>query len=264
MLAPMASFSYRWIVPATFLFALTACSSDGDETPMGQPTNDAGGGGRSGVCGLPEATPMDECRSPGGCPDESNFGTASCSNCPPEALFQLCASGVCETYDRSGTIDARFVATADAEGAQSYVAMIMDPVMANGRRLTCANLLNDCDVLNENALNVINVQTAEPPTPLERDLVYPALASAHVGTGRIVLIYVVQQRDGEGRILAARLHRESDRNQRRDDSGPGHVGVILSVACKATAAQRAEPAKTGLHHLDRGAASNSKPSASAF
>ena len=177
------------------------CGSDSNSEPNGTGGTDAGGG-RSGVCGRPDLTPASACQTAADCPDPSNQGRALCSNCPREALFRTCSAGQCVEYDRSGTIDARFIGTPAASGGESYVTSVIDPIMADGRRLTCANLLNECDVVNDPGLNVINVQIAEPVPPLAPDLAYISLASAHVGSDRIVLIYVTASSDGEGRILA--------------------------------------------------------------
>lgn len=182
------------------LFLAAACGSDSTSTALPRSTPDTG---PTTVvqCGEAALQPQNECRAADDCPDGTNVGPRACSNCPVEALFRVCQAGECFEYDRSGTIDARFVADVLADGGQSYVTMVIDPVMANGRRLTCASLLSQCDVLNDTDLNVVNVQRANPEPPLQQGLAYIALASAHVGTDRIVLIFVTANRNGEGRIL---------------------------------------------------------------
>ncbi len=141
---------------------------------------------------------LDECEGSGG---DLNLGDSACPNCPVEAKYRTCSAGQCVLYDRSGTVDAGFVANSAAEGGRSYITMVIDPLMADGTEVKCEALMNTCGLIDNFGLNVVNVQLGQPPTPIARDLAFRATASAHVGSNRLVLLQVVSNTSGSGRIL---------------------------------------------------------------
>jgi hypothetical protein len=178
--------------------------------PCGGSADTAGSGNASGLdttpvgggdqCGPVTESIADECRVASDC-GTNNLGAPACTNCPAEALERSCSAGTCEATRLSGSIRAEYIVPPAADGALSGIEMVIWPYTADGRRLTCADLLRDCGP-ELRQLNVNNVNIDDFPEGLVRFQSFPALARSPAGSDLIFLMRLVAGERGEGRVLA--------------------------------------------------------------
>lgn len=181
------------------VLVLVGCSS-GDGGDDGDGGRDAGNNVPTAPCGI-EGTPASSM-----CMDASDCGQTdvrfNCTNCPIEATQATCVSGQCDTYDDSGRVRFGFNVVNAGAGGNSYVGMIIDPMMANGDRVTCAALLSTCPIVNNKELNVVNVDVGNPAGGLQQGQAYILTPFAHVGENRIGYLFVTSQMAGSGDVIA--------------------------------------------------------------
>lgn len=151
------------------------------------------------ACGPVVTDLADGCTTAADC-GESNVGERLCSNCPAESLNFACSSGECVRYDRESDIAAKYTVPARADAAGSAVEMVIWPWTSDGRRLTCADLLNGCD-LDRSEVNVLNVNITNPPA-LTAFRTYDARVSSPTAEDMIFVMRLVSRRGGEGTVMA--------------------------------------------------------------
>lgn len=225
-----ASIIHPWKMTRLALtLTLLACPS-GDEAGLGvdEPstivdgvdggTNDAGlrghGEGDGGLpqpppsgpsCGEPPARrPEAECQRFDRCAPDNVVATPSCEVCPPQARFLVCEAGRCRVLDRSGIIQVAFEAPSRAFGAESIAITILNPLAADGTRLSCEGVLSlECDLRGDPRLNRVNTNLAEPPGGIVQGTPsYILPIQADVGDDRLAVVQITAEADGRGPLLA--------------------------------------------------------------
>lgn len=191
--------------PLVFLF-LVACSGGGD----GSGDDDGHTGSRDagtstvegcGIEGTPEGT---ECVGFDECGVRNTQVAFNCDTCPQEAISELCLSGRCTPYDLDATIQIGFNVFEHGDGANSFVLAVIDPMGADGTRVTCEALLSSCNLVDNFSVNVMNVQVtgAGSANGFEQNQAYIGLADAQSGEDRIAYLRLHAQGRGNGTVLA--------------------------------------------------------------
>lgn len=181
---------------ALTLSLVAACGADGaDELPSPPPGE---------ACGVETGAPVGtECASFLDCGGDNLTTTFACAICPEQAAFRVCESGGCRPMDRTGSIRALVEAPPTADGAGSIVATAYLPEMADGRRMTCAALLEPtCQLLGAPRTNPVNANILEPPDGVAFGLSYFVAISTDVGEDRLILVQITDRADGEGEVVA--------------------------------------------------------------
>jgi hypothetical protein len=143
------------------VLAFAACSDDGGESANGGGGgNGANGGAPADACGPVVESVGTECTTFADCsgrPNQPNVVEARCDNCVPFAQVNVCEAGRCRRIDVDNQIfvQANVEGNFLTEGATGYVEIQMTPVTADGRRVTCAELLTTCDWRTP-TLNIFN------------------------------------------------------------------------------------------------------------
>ncbi len=159
----------------------------------------------STACGVAAQTPGAECSGLDECGGARNFLKVNfCENCPRRADDKLCDSGSCRLMDLSGRITVKYFAVPkEANGAKSYVVASFHPIMADGSKLTCAQMMSSsCNLLENKALNVTNAKFANFVMPAADDMVYIAQTLAEPGEDRLLMIRATSDVQGKGTVMA--------------------------------------------------------------
>jgi hypothetical protein len=158
------------------------------------------------ACGAAGAAEGGACAGLAGCGGEGNAQSVSfCDNCPLRAGTQICRAGACSTFSADGAIALRPLAIPEAAaGAESVVLAALEPVAADGTRLTCAGLLSSACALEGNgALNATNVRFQNFAMPAAPGLVFPGLGTSSApGPDKLLLVRVTSEVQGSGEVLA--------------------------------------------------------------
>jgi hypothetical protein len=175
------------LVPIYMSFVVFGCGE------MPAPTPDAGF-----VVGA-------ECTGLGGCgagkPNEINV--SFCENCFARPDTHVCESGVCRALDTSGRMTFIVGIPPSARGAKSWTQASLNPIRADGIRVTCATALASTDYADNGAYNVGNSNFKVFATSGGADpaLAYPSNIAADVGKDRMLVVRVVSDTQGKGQVL---------------------------------------------------------------
>jgi len=154
------------------------------------------------ACGEAAWAPCDECRGI----DECGRGRPNavpvsfCEHCPLRADREFCEAGRCRSHDLSGHVRGQFELPEPARGSEGFVAVTFSPITADGRKLTCADLLGTCTATTNVQLNVGSSRFQHFGQPGTPGLLYSFVAAADVGDDRLLFVTVTERNQGNGRI----------------------------------------------------------------
>lgn len=170
---------------------------------------DDGGSGSPGACGWEGEAKGDACQRLSDCGGPSNESQVSfCDNCPFRADVQICNAGVCETFDPSSSIELPLLSPpASATGAAAAILVALEPVAADGTRLTCEGLLSSaCGARShprQPQLNATNARFVNLSPPFAPGSVYPGLRTASAaGADKLLWVRLTTETQGKGEVLA--------------------------------------------------------------
>ncbi|MBI2377130.1 MAG: hypothetical protein HYV07_24225 [Deltaproteobacteria bacterium] len=171
-----------------------ACGAEVEERPIIGTT----------TCGVPEGKAATECASLADCGGPNNARKVEfCENCFARGDSHVCESGTCKALDTSGSIKSAISIPAEAAGALSYTIAALNPIMADGTRLSCEKLLASCTYRDDFAFNAANSTFKAFPAPANPSNAYPLQTPADVGVDRLLVIFVTEGSQGKGRVLAS-------------------------------------------------------------
>ncbi len=192
--------------PFVLVFVLVAaCGSGsgddgGDDTTV---TRDAGVAVGE-ICGVPGEPTGSDCAGFDECGVRNVTQAFNCERCPQEAVDKLCSAGSCVPYQRDATIQVGFNVFEHGAGGNSFVFAVLDPMGADGTRITCEGLLASCTLEDNFNLNVMRVQVAGAGTAsgFEQNQAYRGLVNAASGDGLLALLRIHVEGRGNGAVLA--------------------------------------------------------------
>lgn len=176
---------------AAFITLAVGCGDDADSAGPAQ-------------CGVQGEVRGSACRRLSDC-GAGNEGTVSfCDQCPPRAETEVCLAGVCTPFSASGGIEIGALALPDAAaGARSVILAALEPVMADGTRVRCAELTSDRCGADTVGLNPTNARFQNLLDPHAPGLVYPGLRTPSApGTDRLLWVFATTDRQGKGAVVA--------------------------------------------------------------
>lgn len=180
-----------WAPGVAFLaIALSVASCGGDDGPSG--TN---------ACGDVGAKTGTECSGLADCGNGSSneVEVVFCEHCVPRADTHFCEAGTCRAFDPELTnLTYSFSLPAGVSTAKSMTLATLNPVMADGTRLTCEALLSTCVAENNGAMNARNSRfNALPPGDL-----FMGVMSVDPGDDRVMFIQLTTGMQGTGDVVA--------------------------------------------------------------
>jgi hypothetical protein len=141
--------------------AALGCSDEADGLNGGNRNGNGGENGVANACGPVVEAVETECDSFRDCPGtlvEENVVPARCDRCVDFAEFRVCEAGACRRIEvRSGNqLSIRVQSNLLTEGAEGYATIQMTSLTADGRRISCRELLSTCTDYSDPRLNVFN------------------------------------------------------------------------------------------------------------
>lgn len=179
----------------------------GDEEGSPGPGGGENGSSAASGCGAPGEPLASECLSLAECGlgVENAEAVRFCDLCPLRAQTEVCLGGRCEPFALTGSIEVAVTAFPDeATGARSVVLAALEPIAADGTRLTCAGLLGPtCRLTGNPELNATNVRFVNLAAPAEPGTVVPGLRTVAVpGPDKLLLLRATSEVQGRGQVLA--------------------------------------------------------------
>lgn len=176
---------------------LSACgSSDGGA--------DAGLGMNS--CGAAGALTGSQCTSLAMCGAgaQNQIINPLCEHCLARPDTHVCEAGTCRPLDSAGSSIMYGIAiTSAAVGAASYTVASINPIMADGTKVSCAALMSgQCSYVNNGAFNTGNSTFKAFVPPADPSYAYQGLISADVGADRLLFIEATSALQGKGTVKA--------------------------------------------------------------
>lgn len=172
-----------------------ACGSDTGPGPDSH--------GTPSLCGEAGATPGAECTGLDRCgtPMQNFVKVAFCEHCFARADTHVCEAGTCRALDQSPDtkIEFRFTVPPAALGSQSFTTAALNPVMADGTRLTCGALSSTC-MFVDNAM--INARNSRFDRLVAGADFYHGQIAADAGSDRLLFIQVTSGVQGTGDVRA--------------------------------------------------------------
>ncbi|MCK6551070.1 hypothetical protein L6R52_34865 [Myxococcota bacterium] len=169
----------------------------------------AGCGGDDGPtgtnsCGNAGAKVGSECASLADCGAgaQNQVEVVFCEHCVPRADTHFCEAGVCRAIDTDPmltNISFSFGLPAGVTTAKSFTIASLNPIMADGTRVTCAALLSTCLSDGNGALNARNSRFNALPAG---DL-FMGQISADPGEERLLFVQLTTGMQGTGDVVAA-------------------------------------------------------------
>ena len=154
----------------------------------------------------PEIMVGTECVDLTGCgAGTANAKTVSfCEHCFARPDTHVCEAGICRELDVSGSLSFVLGVPPSATGAKSWTQAAINPVKSDGTRVTCAELINSTDYVDNFAYNTgnSNFKIFASRDGADPGLVYPSTIFADAGTDRLLVIRVVSETQGKGTVLA--------------------------------------------------------------
>jgi hypothetical protein len=182
----------RRIFPALLLAA--ACSTgEADDDGNIQPS----------ACGLAGTMIGSECAGIDECGGANNAIEPSfCEHCLLRPDTHVCEAGRCRMLGAKGSIQTAFGIPPAAVGTRSYTIATIQPIMADGGKVTCEKLLTSCGFLDNPAINTTNSTFKNFDGPASIENAYPALSAAEAGADQILFIQVTTDVQGKGMVKA--------------------------------------------------------------
>ncbi len=92
----------------------------------------------------------------------------------------------------------------EGTGAVGFTIATINPIMADGSKVTCATLLSSgCNVLDNSGLNVTNsTHKRFSGGGASPQMVYQTGISGEPGADRILFVQATQEQSGDGKIMA--------------------------------------------------------------
>lgn len=174
-----------------------ACS--GESSP-------ADGGPLASACGLASVSPATECTGLPECgAGAQNFTVdPTCDNCPHRADSHVCEAGACRAMDPLELVSVLISVGPEGVGAQGFTIATINPISADGSKVTCAQLMSSgCERLGNATLNVTNsTHKRFSSGAASSDMVYQTGISGEPGADRIIFVQATEEQSGDGRIMA--------------------------------------------------------------
>ena len=175
------------------------CSGGGDPPDAGL---------TGSACGVASAAPGAECAGLDQCgAGAQNFARdPTCDLCAYRADSHLCEAGACRALGELELISVLLSVPAAAAGAPSFTIATLNPLAADGTKVTCAKLLSaECSVVGNPALNFTNSTHKQfGGGGAATGMVYQTGISGERGSDRIVLVRATSQLGGDGEVVAQR------------------------------------------------------------
>lgn len=166
---------------------IVSCGTDAEPPAMNVPVGS-------------ECTALSQCGA-----GQQNFRTVEfCDHCFARADSHVCEAGSCRAIDSTGGIKVSFVVPSAARGARSFTVAAINPLKADGTKLTCATLLAATDYKDNPAFNTVGASAKSFPQGGMADpaLSYSSFFPADVGADRLVVLRVVTDAQGKGTVKA--------------------------------------------------------------
>ncbi|MCB9651055.1 MAG: hypothetical protein H6730_31360 [Deltaproteobacteria bacterium] len=174
-----------------------ACSGGGD---------DPDGGLSASSCGVAAEAAAAECAGLDQCgAGAQNYAVdPTCEHCPGRADSQLCEAGACRDVSGLELVLVQLAVTDKAVGAPSFTIATLNPISADGTRVTCEKLLSSaCTVVGNSGLNFTNSTHKQfGGGGAATGMVYQTGISGEPGTDRIVLVQATSALGGDGDVVA--------------------------------------------------------------
>lgn len=186
-------------VRSMYLLSAVVLISCGADKPEDNP--DGGGGPTS--CGTSGALTGSECMDLAGCgAGAQNFVKVSfCEHCFARADTHVCEAGTCRALDQDidTSIMYAFSIPPALSAAQGFSVAVVNPIMADGTRVTCESLLKPtCETHQNGKFNARNSKADQIGAGAE---VVQGFTSADHGEDRMVFVQITALRRGEGALL---------------------------------------------------------------
>jgi hypothetical protein len=177
--------------------AAAACSGGGD---------DPDGGLSGSACGEAHQAAEASCAGLDQCGQGAqNFASdPTCELCPHRADSHVCEAGTCRPLEDLALISVLISVPPAAVGAPSFTIATLNPVAADGTKVTCARLLSDqCQLLQNPALNFTNSTHKQfSGGGAATGMVYQSGISGEPGADRIILVQATSELGGDGEVVA--------------------------------------------------------------
>lgn len=188
----------RWLFCIGLLFAVSGCG--GSEDPVTPSVS-------TSACGAaPASAPAAECIGLSQCgAGAQNFSKdPTCDNCPHRADSHLCEAGTCRAMESLELVSVLISVGPEGTGATGFTIATINPVMADGSKVTCATLLSSqCSVLENSGLNITNsTHKRFSGGGASPQMVYQTGISAEPGADRILFVQATEEQSGDGKIMA--------------------------------------------------------------
>lgn len=187
----------RIVLSVVIAASVAACSGE-------DPAMDAGV--QASACGIAAESPAAECTGLDQCgAGAQNFAVdPTCDNCPHRADSHLCEAGTCRPLESLELVSVLLSVGTAGVGANAFTIATISPIMADGSKVTCAQLMSDgCQRLANPALNVTNsTHKSFASGPASNDMVYQTGISAEAGTGRLLFVQATDDPSGDGDVKA--------------------------------------------------------------
>jgi hypothetical protein len=179
------------------LVAILQASCGGSETTPPPAANACGVSGEM-VPAMPECTNIKECGA-----GTQNYAEVSfCEHCFPRADTHFCEAGTCRQFDAALTnLSFSFqLPPSTVASAKSVARATVNPIMADGTKLTCAKLRSsDCSFVNNPQMNARNSTFSNLNGGGD---FYMLQMSVDPGEDRILFVQVTDDTQGKGSVLA--------------------------------------------------------------
>lgn len=155
-------------------------------------------------CGTVEQAPAEMgCTGLASCGGMSNaIKVTFCKYCFARPDTKVCEAGTCRAIDISGSISTQLQVPEVARGAKSFTIASVNPIMADGTKVTCATLLSTCAYADNFAINTGNSTFRNFNPPADPANVYPAPIAADAGAGRLLVVRLTSEVQGAGNVMA--------------------------------------------------------------
>lgn len=154
------------------------------------------------MCGLAGTKTGSECSGIDECGTNNAIEPSFCEHCLLRPDTHVCESGTCRALGPRGNIQSAFGIPAQAVGSKSYTVATVQPIMADGSKVTCEKLTTTCGFLDNPAINTTNSTFKNFDGPASIENAYPVLSAAEAGSDQILFLQVTTDVQGKGTVTA--------------------------------------------------------------
>jgi hypothetical protein len=180
------------------------CSDDGADDRGNGGANGSNGNGVADACGPVVQSVGNECTTSADCsgrPGQPNILEARCENCVPFAQINLCEAGTCRRVevDNDALVEVAVEGNFLTDGAEGYADILMTSLTADGRRVSCDELLTTCD-WRDPRLAVFNSNGGPATSRFPRNQQTFVTDDSIEGDDLIMLVLITDGAQGRGRL----------------------------------------------------------------